>query len=53
MNFVIELSKIKNEFNAVLMIVNRLIKLRHYVLCTAEEDDTSAEELAQLLINNV
>jgi hypothetical protein len=53
MNFVIELSKIKNEFNAILMIVNRLIKMHHYVFCTAEEDDTSAEKTTKLLINNV
>jgi hypothetical protein len=53
MNFVIELSKIKDEFNAILMIIDRLIKMHHYVLCTAEEDDTSAEETTKLLINNV
>jgi hypothetical protein len=53
MNFVIELSKIKDEFNAILMIINRLIKMHHYVLCTVEENDTSAEETAELLINNV
>ncbi len=53
MNFVIELSKTKNDFNAILMIINRLIKMHHYVLCTAEEDDTSAKETAKLLINNV
>jgi hypothetical protein len=53
MNFVIELSKIQNEFNAILMIIDRLIKMHHYVLCTAEEDDTSAEETTKLLINNV
>ncbi len=32
MNFVIELSESK-EFNAILMIMNRLIKIHHYVLC--------------------
>jgi hypothetical protein len=31
MNFVIELSKIKNDFNSILMIINRLIKMQHYV----------------------
>jgi hypothetical protein len=53
MSFVIELSKIKNDFNAILMIMNRLTKMHHYVSCTTEEEDTSAEETAQLLINNV
>jgi hypothetical protein len=31
MNFVIELSKIKKDFNAILMIINRLIKMHYYV----------------------
>jgi hypothetical protein len=53
MNFVTELSKTKNDFNAILMIVNRLIKMHHYVLCTTEEDDTFAEKTIKLLINNV
>ncbi len=53
MNFVTELSKTKNDFNAILMIVDRLTKMHHYVLCTAEEDDTFAEKTAKLLINNV
>ncbi len=53
MNFVIELSKIKNDFNAILMIINKLIKMHHYVLCTAEKDDTFAEKIAKQLINHV
>jgi hypothetical protein len=53
MNFVIELSKTKNDFNAILMIVDRLIKMHHYVLCTTEEDDMFAKETTKLLINNV
>jgi hypothetical protein len=52
MNFVIELSESK-EFNAILMIMNRLTKMHHYISCKAEEDDTSAEKTARLLINNV
>ncbi len=53
MNFVIELSKIKYDFNAILMIIDRLIKMHHYVLCTAEEDETFAEKTTKLLINHV
>jgi predicted metal-dependent hydrolase len=53
MNFVIELSKIKNDFNAILMIIDRLIKMHHYVLCTAAEDETFAEKTAKLLISHV
>jgi hypothetical protein len=52
MNFVIELSESK-EFNIILMIVDRLTKMRHYILCTIEEKDTSAEETAHFLINHV
>jgi hypothetical protein len=52
MNFVIELSENK-EFNAILMIVNKLTKMHHYISCTAEEDDTSAQKTVKLLIHNV
>jgi hypothetical protein len=52
MNFVIELSESK-EFNAILMIVDRLKKMHHYISCTAGEDGTSAEETVKLLIHNV
>jgi hypothetical protein len=53
MNFVIELSKSKKEFNAILMIVNRLTKMHHYISCVAKEDETTVEETTQLLINHV
>jgi hypothetical protein len=53
MNFVIELSKIKDDFNAILMIINRLIKMHHCVLCTAEKDETLTEKTIKLLINHV
>jgi hypothetical protein len=52
MNFVIELSESK-DFNAILMIVDRFIKMHHYVLCAAEKNETFAEETAKLLINHV
>ncbi len=51
-NFVIELSTSK-DFNVILMIVNKLIKMHHYVLCIAEEDETFAKETAKLLINHM
>jgi hypothetical protein len=53
MNFVTELSKTKDGFNAILMIVDRLTKMHHYVSCIVEEEDTTAEETARLLINHV
>ncbi len=52
-NFVIELSKIKNDFNAILMMMNRLTKMHHYLSCTIEKKDTSAKETTRLLINFV
>jgi hypothetical protein len=52
MNFVIELL-VNKDFNVILMMINRLIKMHHYVFCIVEEDETSAEETIKLLINNV
>jgi hypothetical protein len=53
MNFVIELSKIKNDFNAILMIINKFIKMHHYVFCTIKKDNTFAKKTIKLLINHV
>jgi hypothetical protein len=52
MNFVIELFESK-EFNAIWMIMNKLIKMHHYVLCITEEDDTFVEKTTRLLINHI
>ncbi len=52
MNFVIELSKNKS-FSVILMIVNRLTKMHHYISCVAEKDETTAEKTIRLLINYV
>jgi hypothetical protein len=52
MNFVIELSENK-DFNAILMMINRLTKMHHYISCKAEEDDTNVEKTTRLLINHV
>ncbi len=52
MNFVIGLSESK-DFNAILMIIDRLTKMHHYISCTAAEEGTNAEEIARLLINHV
>ncbi len=53
MNFVTELSKIKDDFNAILMIMNRLTKMHHYVSCIIEEKNITVEETAWLLINHM
>jgi hypothetical protein len=52
MNFVIELLE-SRDFNVILMMINRLIKMHHYVSCEAEKDDTFAEKKINLLINHV
>jgi hypothetical protein len=52
MNFVTELSQ-SDEKNAILVIVNRMIKMRHFIACYAEDEETSVEETAKLLINHV
>ncbi len=39
MNFVIELFRSK-EFNAILIIVDKLTKMRHYIFCTIEKENT-------------
>jgi hypothetical protein len=52
MNFVIELLDNK-DFNVILMMIDRLIKMHHYVSCIVEEDETSAKETVKLLINHV
>jgi predicted metal-dependent hydrolase len=35
------------------MIMNRLIKMHHYIFCTIEEEEISVETTTRLLINNV
>jgi hypothetical protein len=52
MNFVIELFDNK-DFNVILMMINRLIKMHHYLFCIAEEDETFAEKTIKLLINHI
>jgi hypothetical protein len=52
MNFVTELF-MNNEFNVILMIINKLIKMHHYILCTTIKKDIFAEETTRLLINHV
>jgi hypothetical protein len=50
--FVIELFESRN-YNAVFMIINRLSKMHHYISCTTNENETTIEETAKLLIQHV
>jgi hypothetical protein len=52
MNFVIELFESK-DFNAILMIVDRLTKMHHYISCTAIKESINVEETARLLMNQM
>jgi hypothetical protein len=52
LNFVIELSE-SRDYNAVLMIINRLSKMHHYIFCTTNENETTTEKTAKLLIQHV
>jgi hypothetical protein len=51
-DFVIELFESRN-YNAVLMIINRLNKMHHYISCTTNENETTIEKTAKLLIQHV
>ena len=42
-----------NGYNAVLMVIDRLTKERHYIPCTTDENGITAEATAYLLLNNV
>ena len=42
MNFVTGLLKSK-DCNAILMIIDRLIKIKHYIVYKADNEETSAE----------
>ncbi len=43
MSFVIELS-LSRKFNVILMIIDKLTKIRHYISCTVEKEETSAKK---------
>lgn len=44
---------LSNGYNTVLMVVDRLIKEKHYIPCTTNENNTTAEATAYLLLDNV
>jgi hypothetical protein len=51
-DFVIELFE-NREYNAILMIVNKLNKMHHYIFCTTNENETTIEKTIKLLIQHV
>ena len=49
MNFITELFMF-DDYNAILTVVNLLLKKRHYIFCLAIEEEISVEFTAKLLI---
>ena len=47
MNFITELSESK-DCDTILMIINGLIKMRHYIIYKTEEEKISAEQTVQM-----
>jgi hypothetical protein len=52
LDFVIELFD-SRDYNAVFMIIDRLSKMHHYISCTTNENETTTEKTAKLLIQHV
>jgi hypothetical protein len=41
------------EYNAILMMINRLSKMHHYISCIIDENDTTIEQTTKLLIQHI
>ncbi len=41
------------DYNAILMIVDKLSKMHHYISCTTDENETTIEKTVKLLIQHV
>jgi hypothetical protein len=51
-DFVTKLSE-SREYNAILMMINRLSKMHHYISCIIDENGTTAKETTKLFIQHV
>jgi len=49
MNFIINLPD-SSEYNAILMIICRLSKERHYISCITDDEGITVEKTAEMLI---
>ena len=52
MNFVTRLSENKG-CNTILMVINWLTKMRHYIVCKADKEETSAEQTVRMYIKHI
>ena len=52
MNFIIDLSLLEDH-NVIKIVIDRLIKKRHYVLCIRKENDTFIKSIMKMLIKKV
>ncbi len=48
MNFIIDLFN-SSKYNAILMIICRLLKERHYISCITDDEDITVEKTAEML----
>ena len=51
-DFIVDLSQSK-EHNAIFVVVDRLIKKRHYISCTITDEDISVEYTTKMLVNYI
>jgi len=49
MNFIINLFD-SSEYNAILMIICRLSKEKHYISCIIDDENITVEKTAEMLI---
>ncbi len=49
MNFIIDLSDLYN-YNAILTVICRLLKERHYISCIIDDEDITVEKTAEMLL---
>ncbi len=49
MNFIINLFD-SSKYNAILMIICKLLKERHYISCITENEDITVKKTAEMLI---
>jgi hypothetical protein len=50
MDFIVDLPKTKNNNNAILVVVDRLTKLAHFI---PTKTDITAKQTAELIFNNI